>query len=139
VRLLAAAEAERDLHAPFFEVQVERHQRVALAIDGALEMADLLGVKEQLPRAALGVREGAGEEERRDVHLAQPHFAVLHRRVGLGEVHAAGTERLHLAALEHDAGLEALGDGVVERRGTVLRDELLRIGTASSRHLPFLA
>src|SRR3954470_22056039 len=33
---------------------------------------------------------------------------------------------LHLAAAQYDAGLVALGDNVVEGRGTVLRDELLR-------------
>ena len=80
VGLRSAAEAERDLHAPLLEVEIEGHQGVALAQDGALQVADLLGVQEQLARAALRVRERAGREEGCDVHLPQPHLARVPRR-----------------------------------------------------------
>ena len=50
------------------------------------------------------------------------------RGVRFGEIDSPVAQRLHLAATEHDAGLVALGDDVVERRGAILRDELLRLG-----------
>ena len=42
----------------------------------------------------------------------EPHFAVAHARVGLGE-RGPPTPRLHLVAGEHDAALEGLEDAVV--------------------------
>ena len=50
---------------------------LTLAQDRALEVANLLGVQEQLARAAFYVTERPGREEGRDVHLPQPHLPAF--------------------------------------------------------------
>src|SRR5690606_11064929 len=51
VLLLALGEADLHLHAALGVMQVERHQRIAALLHLADELADLLGVQQQLARA----------------------------------------------------------------------------------------
>src|SRR5580698_4526279 len=63
VSLPSASHSERDLDAAVLEIEVEREERVPLPVDATLQVADLLGVEEELPHSSLRVRKGAGREE----------------------------------------------------------------------------
>src|SRR5207245_9461481 len=62
---------------------------------------------------------------RGDVQVLDPHLAVLHPRVGLGERRTTLPERLHLGAAQHESGFEPLLDLIVVARLPVRRDDLL--------------
>src|SRR5687767_1328959 len=123
VFLLAAREPDLALGAVLLPVERERHERVALALDGADETVDLVAVEQQLSRAArIGDDVRRRRQERRDLRAEQEDLAVLDDRVGLGELHASLAQALDLPAFEHDAALEALVDVVLVPGALVERD-----------------
>ena len=65
-----------------------------------------------------------GVRVRRDVHALEPCLAVADAGVRVGELHLRLAHRLDLAALQHDARLEHVGDRVVAPRLTVAGDQL---------------
>jgi len=66
-----------------------------------------------------------------DVAAEQPDFAVLDDHVGFLELHAAGADRFHFPAFEHEAGLEAfLVDEIVVKSLLVGGDAHGRRGCA---------
>ena len=68
-----------------------------------------------------------------DVHALEPHLAVAHARVGLGE-RGPPLQRLHLVAGEHDAALEGLEDAVVVASLPVRGDDPLVRVPGRRRH-----
>src|SRR5581483_5584247 len=126
VQLLAAGERELDLcTALVVEIELERHQRHALALDRADQLVDLPFVQQQLARALRRMIEAPGLQILGDVGVDQPELAAARIRIGLGDRGFARAQRLHLAAGERDAGLELLADLVVEARLAVLGDGLV--------------
>ena len=71
-------------------------------------------VQQQLARALGLVVEAVGLAVFRNIGVDQPELAALHRGIGFGEIGAALAQRLHLRALQLDAGLEGVEDLVVD-------------------------
>ena len=124
VLLLALGEPDLELDPPLAVVQVERNERVAGALHAADQPVDLLAVH----AAACGC---ASDPARRGLtrpaarSYGEPirySSASLHDHVGFLDLGAAGAYRLHLPALEREAGLEALLDEVVVEGFPVLDD-----------------
>ena len=57
------------------------------------------------------------------MHTFKPHFAVVEPRVRIDDLHVAFTQTLDLAALQHDASLDSIQNGVVVTRLAVAGDE----------------
>src|SRR5262249_53956876 len=104
VRLLAAGQADGELDLPALEIQAERNQGHSL-LDGVPdEFPGLLAVQQQLAaprRLMLGV---AAVCILRDVDVVDEDLAALDARVAVAQVDAALADRLHLRALQDDAG-----------------------------------
>src|SRR4029077_12463965 len=123
VRLLAAPDPEQQLGAALGEVELQRHERVALLLERLPELLDLGAVEQQLalphrvqvPAIALLVGW--------DVELHHPRLAVLDRGPGLLEARLPRPEALHLGACEHEPGLDRVEDRVVVRGLAILRDQ----------------
>src|SRR5262245_3676468 len=73
---LAAADAELDLHERAEEVEGERDDRRARALEQALELVQLAPVEEALAAAARLVVEVRRLRQRRDVNPVKPEFSV---------------------------------------------------------------
>ena len=69
----------------------------------------------------------------RDVGVDQHDLAPLHRRIALGDIGAADTQRLDLGAGEHQPGLDVVFQEIVEPRPPVLGDRLCHQITPASR------
>src|SRR3954453_10196899 len=130
--VLAARERELDLRAAVLPVHARRNEREALLADAAVQRVDLAAVEEELARPVGLVVGVAPLVVRRDRGAVQPELAVAHVRVRLHERRAALTQRLHLAAGEDDARLEAVEQLVLVPRLAVLRDHLLALGHRTS-------
>src|ERR1700751_4744805 len=74
VQLLAARERDLELGpALLVEIQSERHDRHALALDPAGELVDLPAVEQQLARPLGRMIEAAGLQIFRDIGVDEPH------------------------------------------------------------------
>src|ERR1044072_560572 len=125
VQLLALGERELDLGAALVvEIELQRHQGHAVALDRADQLVDLALVQQQFARTLRRVIEAPGLQIFGDVGIDQPDLAAPRVGIGFGDRGLAGAQRLHLAAGERDAGLELLADLVVETRLAVLGDDL---------------
>jgi len=72
-----------------------------------------------------------------DAAADQMQLAVADHHIAVGELHLAGADRLDLPALQHDAGLEAFLDVVLESGAAVLGDRghgRARVGIALRHH-----
>ena len=134
---------ERELHLRprAGEVDPRRNEGQPLLLRLADQALDLLAVHQQLPRPLGVVAFAGGGLVRRDVAVVEPHLAVPHERVGVLQVHLAVAQRLHLAALQRDAGLPALEQVVLEPRLAVRRHVAgtgggLRVAPAAHRSRP---
>src|ERR1044071_1696056 len=86
VQLLALCQRNLDLGATLVvEIDLERHDRHALALDRAHQLVDLPLVEEELARSFLRMVELAGLLVFGDVGIDQPQLAIPARRVGLGD------------------------------------------------------
>src|SRR5262249_25598627 len=125
VGLLAAGQAHGELDLPALEIEAERNQCHSL-LDGLPdEFPDLLTMQQQLAaprRLVVGV---AAVCVLRDVDVVDEDLPALDTRVAVAQVDAALADRLHLRALQDNAGLERLEDVVVVERLPVLRDDSL--------------
>src|SRR5881394_350932 len=121
VLLLAFREPERELRAALAPIQLERDERVALALDEPREAIDLAPVHQQLANAR------GRRAQRRDVRAVQPRFAAAHHHEAIDELRFARAEALHFPALERKSGFVAFLDEVVETRLFVLRDRARRL------------
>src|SRR5215204_4201248 len=115
VHVLALCQRQLHLRARALEVDPRGHDREALLGTRLHQALDLAPVQQQLPgalRLVVLTRRLVG----RDVHVAQPDLAVPDLGVCVLQLHAAIAQRLHLRALEHDAGLELVEQVEAEAR-----------------------
>src|SRR5215470_17720255 len=125
VQLLALGECDLDLGAALLvEIELERNEGHALALDRAHELVDLPLVQEELARTFRRVVEAAGLQIFRHVGVDQPDLAAARVGVGHGDRRLARAQRLHLAAGQRNAGLEHLADMIVEARLAIIGDHL---------------
>jgi len=121
VRLLAGDEGNLDLGAAArIEIDLQRHDGAAFALDGADQLVDLLPVQQQLPRPPRLVVEAIAGGVDRDVGVDQPGFAAFFRHIGLGDRTAPAAQRLHFGAGQSQARFEGFLDEVVVPRLAVL-------------------
>ena len=105
MELLALAQAQLQLHAPFLQVDRQGNQRVALPLHQTIQLADLAFVQQQplgpqgIPVELVALLIGA------DVHAFHPHFPRPDHRPALLQVDPALTHGLHLGAEELHAAL----------------------------------
>src|ERR671927_247708 len=92
-------------------------------------------VHEHLALATRGVVRPGALRVLGDVHVLQPHLAVVDGGEAVDERGTAGAQALHLGAGEHQAHLVGVEDRVVVPRLLVLGDELPPLFT---RHAPSL-
>src|SRR6476469_4142203 len=124
VGLLALRQRKGGLDLAVLEVQVERDEREPALLDLADQLVDLGPVHEHLPLAPRGVVGPRALHVLRDVHVLEPHLAVVDRGEPVDERGAAGTKALHLGAGQREADLVGVEDRVVVPRLLVLGDEL---------------
>src|SRR6185437_13361175 len=126
VQLLAASQRDLDFRAAaFVEIELERYDGHALALDRAGELIDLALAQQQLARPLRRVVvEGAGLPVFRDIGVYQPDFAAASVGIGLGYRRLALAQRLDLAAGKHDSSLEGVADLVIEAGPSVVGDHL---------------
>src|SRR3712207_3970036 len=124
VGLLALRQRQRGLDLAVLEVQVQRDERQPALLGLADELLDLGPVHQHLALAARGVVGPGPLRVLGDVHVLQPHLAVVHGGEAVDERGTAGTKALHLGAGEHQAHLVRVEDRVVVPRLLVLGDEL---------------
>jgi len=123
VELFAARQSEFDLGAAFFiEIKLQRHERHALALDGADQLIDLPPMQQQLSRPLGRVIETVGLQVFRDVGVDQPDFATPRIGVGFGDGCLALAQRLDLRAGERQAGLEGFVNKIIEPRLAIVGD-----------------
>src|SRR4029453_16932944 len=133
VQLLALGQSELDLgDPPLVEIDLERHDRHAVTLDGAEEAGDLACVQQQLARPGRCMTVAGGAGVFGDMGVDEIELAAFVRGVRLGDVGPSRPQRLHLGALERDARFEFLLDVVVEARLPVLGAELAAL--ALRRH-----
>src|SRR5947209_7173995 len=121
VRLLAGRESDLDFRpAALVEIDLQRHDGAALALDGADQHVDLALVQQQLARPLALVIEAVAGGVFGDVGIDQPGLAAILRDVGFGDRAAAAAQGFHLGAGQRDAGLHGLLDEVVVPRLAVL-------------------
>src|SRR4051794_10801446 len=122
--LLALRERDLDLRPAVLEVERQRDDGEALLADPALDLVDLDPVEEQLALAAGGVVGPGALGVLRDVYAVQPGLVAVDLDEPVDQGRAPLPQRLHLGALEDQAGLVGVLDVVVVARLLVLRDEL---------------
>src|SRR5436190_5200918 len=124
VELLAARQRQLDLGAALdVEIELERHQRHALALDRAHQLVDLVAMQKELARALGRMVEAAPLQVFRNRGIDQPDLPAARIRVGFGDGRLALPQRFDLGAGERDPGLEDLADLVVEARLAIMGDD----------------
>src|SRR3546814_6820125 len=138
--LLALGQRQFGLDLVALPVQRRGHAGVAVALDAANQLVDLAPVQQQLAGAAVvGDDVAGGGDQRRDLGAEQEQLAAAHNRVALGDVGAAGADRLQLPALQRETGLETLLEVVLVARALVQRHGaaavcLILVGFRSEEH-----
>src|SRR6185312_5713113 len=106
--ILTAPNRYLDLHAALLEVQARRDDREPLLANGRVQPLDLALVQQQLARAHRLVVRAVALVVRGDLHAVQPHLAVAHVGVALGQRRAAAPQRLDLGSGQDETRLEAV-------------------------------
>ena len=133
--LASFGECEVDFHAATSEAHFEGYEGEAFFGHAFVEAADLVGMEEELATAYGFVATHAdGKLIGGDVHALEPQFAVDHVGVGVGELHLASSGAFHLAAEQHNAGLDHVQDGVVVPGLAIARDERVAAEVIVSTH-----
>src|ERR1700730_11062085 len=121
VGLLAGDQGDLDLGAAArIEIELQRHDGAALALDGADQLVDLLAVQQELARPARLMIEAVARGVFGDVGIDQPGLAALLGDIGFGDRAAPPAQRLDLGAGQRQPSLEGLLDEVVVPRLAVL-------------------
>src|SRR5262245_47012783 len=124
VQLLAARERELDLGAALgVEIELERHERHAIALDRPHQLVNLPAVQEQFAHALGRMIEAAGLQVFGDVGIDEPDLAAAGVRIGLRNRRLALPQRLYLRTGERDAGFKGLVDLIVESRLAIVGDD----------------
>ncbi len=110
VELLAARQPELDLGPTAGDVQLERHDRLALRAGATQQLVDLLAVEQQLAIALGLVVVAVPLFERRNVGADQPGLALLDPGVCRRDVRLPGADRLDLGPFQDEPGLERVVD-----------------------------
>lgn len=124
VQLLTTAKSHLHLDVRAFEIQLQRHQRIALLRHKAEQFEDLLFVHEQAAGAKRIAVEDIAVLVGADVHLTHKQFPVVDGAVGILEIDRAGTQALDLGAEQLNARLIAFLYKIFMPRLFVLRDDL---------------
>ncbi len=138
--LAAAAPRERDfdLGSAVFEVQLERYKGAAIVVDRPLHPLDLVTVHEQLAVAFGVVSERTRGAVLPDVQPIEPQLAIVDTGVAFADRDLGLSQRLDLAALEHDAAFEGFAQLEVVPGATIGRDRprfgLLPLGHTQARY-----
>ena len=119
VQMLAHAYAQLHLHPAVLQVQLQRDQRIALALHHLQELSDLGLVQQQLfgPHG-IGVEDVAllvGA----DVHALHKHFAVLDPGVALLQVHTSLADGFYFRAVQGKTAFVGFLHKVVVPRAAV--------------------
>src|SRR5690606_5068822 len=107
VLLLAAGDAELELHPPALEVEHGGDERHPVLVLRGLELVDLRAMQQELAGALLVVAQKR-MRQRRNAHALDVRLAALDLDPGLADVGRALAQRARLAADERDPGFEAL-------------------------------
>src|SRR5581483_2109848 len=124
--LLAAGEGHFHFHPAVLKVHACGDEREAALLGFADQLAEFLGVDQELAGAQRVVVVDVAVLVGADVSVQQPELAVFDQAIGVFEVDTAAADRLDLGAGEYDAGLDLLGEGRVVRRSAVDGDVLNR-------------
>src|SRR6476469_3391209 len=83
VELLASRQRKLDLGAPLLvEIELERHERHAFALDRSHQLVDLATVKQEFAHPLGRMIEAAALQIFRDVGVDQPDFVAASVRIG---------------------------------------------------------
>src|SRR5208282_497058 len=124
VELLAARQRQLDLGTTLLvEIELERDQRHAIALDCADQFVDLAAVQQKLARPLRRVIEAVRLPIFGNVRVDEPDFPAAGVGVGFPDRGLALTQLLHLRSGERDARLHGLVDKVVETRLAVVGDD----------------
>src|SRR4051794_16873039 len=123
-RLLAPRQGDLDLGPAVEEVDRQGHPRDPLLGPPPLDLVDLLAVEQQLALAPGRVVGPGALGVLRDVHVVQPRLTAVDVHEPVDQRGPPLAQRLHLGALEDEARLVGVLDGVVVPRLAVLRDDL---------------
>src|SRR5258708_25987843 len=97
VQLLATRERKLELGAALLvEIKLERHERHALALDGAYKLVDLAAVKQELAHALGRMVETAALQVFRNIGVNEPDLAAACIGVGFGDSRLASAHRVPL-------------------------------------------
>ena len=141
VQFLALSNRDLELgDATLVEVELERHHRHSLPLNGLREARDLALVQQQAAWTAwIVLEERGGLTVLGDVRVDQEDAAVLDRGIALRDIGLARAQRLDLGTGELEAGLEDVANGKLVACAPVLGDGLTSAGGVVSRHLGALS
>src|SRR5687767_13482262 len=132
--LLAAPDTKFDFgDPPFVEIDRQRYDRDALALDGAHQAVHFPLMDQQLARSfGFMLVVLARQLVFRNIGVYQIKRAVLLTRIGLGDARLAGTKGFHLRTDQHDPRLKGFVDEVVKPGAAVLSRDPARDRTRPS-------
>src|SRR5258706_6173079 len=132
VELLAARQPQLDLGAAALEVDPQRDQGEALALDLAGDAVDLAAMEQQLAWASrLMIEIGAGLLVGRDMYIVEPGLAADDAGVAAAQVEPPTAHRLDLAAGQGQPGLVGFLDKIIMSRLAVIRHSLVEVPIAA--------
>src|SRR6478752_3386040 len=135
VHLLALCQRDLDLGASAgVEIEPERHDGYAFALDALCELGNLARLQQKLARSLRLVIEAIASKIFRNVRIVEPHFAgAIDTGIALRDRSLAGTQRLHFRAGQRDASLELLPNLVIVTSPAIIGDDL-EIGFGFGSH-----
>jgi hypothetical protein len=102
------------------EIELERNERHALALDRADQLVDLPAVHQQLARPLRRMIEAVRLKIFRDVRVDEPDLAAARVGIGLGDRRLPEPQRFHFGPGQRDARFHRLVDEVIETRLAVV-------------------
>src|SRR6185369_14506202 len=136
VFLLALRQADAQFGAAVLPVHLQRHERVAAALDSADQPIELGAVQQELAGAdRVGDDVRRGRRQRRDVRAEQESLSVFHEDVRFLQLHAPGAQALHFPPQQRQACLVGFLDEVLVTRLAILGDRRIVVGGALLAHI----
>ncbi len=106
----------------FVEIDRERHERLALALDGGGDLIDLAPVHQQLARTASLMVEAVAHGIFFDIGIDQKQLAHFGFGEGIGDIGLPGAQGFNLGAIQDDPGLKIFFDKIIIPRFAVEGD-----------------